>query len=909
MSAALAADNRAVSCSSNNTNNMNSSESFPSQMAMLNAFIQQNPYFIQWLNQSKQLNEAYQASLNFERAQESSANSQIECNDLTGSKSEINDPIDSQNSGLDVMNAENDDPLNHGSKSKIRRHHHHHHHHNSSQKKTDSLSSHPKSSKSMKCENLNLNTSISSSFTESTSSSSSSPSSSASPSLLYQSTFPISAPQSPKTNESNKQQSTFDINHNHYHSPKKLQSLSVPKLLNSPVNSTNLKKNIYNPMLNYQQQPFLNPTTSNASSIPSSSSAASSTNKVSNEVKQKLKESILKKQQNGLGSNTNINTSFSNNQGFKLAMPSSSNNDSICSQFDPDVSQLYKNATNQLIDENNLRRTTSEPNLKKVKSALKDRLLGKRVHINPFPVKRPTNISPNPIVNNNNNNQLSSNLNNTPSNFHKPFNHINNVSSNFLTSTSLPKLPLNLMNSTAVSSLTSEQEQHEHILAAAAAAVAALANNNQNSLLQQLNWHQHQQQQNNPYYAFLNQQQLNDLKLTSSFSFPNLPSTGTQSVTSTMLNNGKLRMNCQQQNLMPKFGHMAHVEEENELYLENEIKDAAKINDVNTKNLLYDSSLGSRSMLNNNQIKHDSNFHINLNTNCANRNVNNTKNDAQCLYNSLDEAQKQLLILQQELERKQQNYHHHSKISLSLSNPYLLSSLEISGSKKNIHFGNNYNLPAHSNVTQMECTTSKSDEKKYRYTTGIAYDKTMLKHECLCKNSANHLETPDRVKTVWAHFKSRDLDEECEIITSKQVSVNDLLTCHSEQYAHIFGSDPETRLKLPTEYIHGYMMSVCRAQCGGMALTNDPDNAWNEEHTSIVCRTAIGCTYELADLVYKGKLRNGFALVRPPGSHAEHNKPLGFCYFNTVAIVAKMLKKNLGLNKILIVDWVTKAYV
>jgi acetoin utilization deacetylase AcuC-like enzyme len=86
----------------------------------------------------------------------------------------------------------------------------------------------------------------------------------------------------------------------------------------------------------------------------------------------------------------------------------------------------------------------------------------------------------------------------------------------------------------------------------------------------------------------------------------------------------------------------------------------------------------------------------------------------------------------------------------------------------------------------------------------------------------------------------------------------------------------------------------------GFALTCDQDNSWNEAHTPLACRVAIGSTFELARLVCAGKLRNGFALVRPPGSHAEFNKPLGFCYFNTVATVAKMLKKNLGLERILI---------
>ena len=41
--------------------------------------------------------------------------------------------------------------------------------------------------------------------------------------------------------------------------------------------------------------------------------------------------------------------------------------------------------------------------------------------------------------------------------------------------------------------------------------------------------------------------------------------------------------------------------------------------------------------------------------------------------------------------------------------------------------------------------------------------------------------------------------------------------------------------------------------------------------------------------VANGELKNGFALVRPPGHHAEHEEAMGFCYFNSVAIAAKQL--------------------
>lgn len=85
-------------------------------------------------------------------------------------------------------------------------------------------------------------------------------------------------------------------------------------------------------------------------------------------------------------------------------------------------------------------------------------------------------------------------------------------------------------------------------------------------------------------------------------------------------------------------------------------------------------------------------------------------------------------------------------------------------------------------------------------------------------------------------------------------------------------------------------------------MNHDRDTIWNEEYTARACRLAVGNTIELAKNVIDGKLRNGFALVRPPGHHAT-NTPLAFCYFNNVSITAKFLKKYRNLQRIAIVDW------
>jgi hypothetical protein len=58
-----------------------------------------------------------------------------------------------------------------------------------------------------------------------------------------------------------------------------------------------------------------------------------------------------------------------------------------------------------------------------------------------------------------------------------------------------------------------------------------------------------------------------------------------------------------------------------------------------------------------------------------------------------------------------------------------------------------------------------------------------------------------------------------------------------------------------------------------------------------------------------GEIRNGFAVVRPPGHHAEAQQAMGFCFFNSVAIAAKQLRLRHKLERILIVDWVTPAII
>ncbi|MFP6625832.1 MAG: histone deacetylase [Deltaproteobacteria bacterium] len=93
------------------------------------------------------------------------------------------------------------------------------------------------------------------------------------------------------------------------------------------------------------------------------------------------------------------------------------------------------------------------------------------------------------------------------------------------------------------------------------------------------------------------------------------------------------------------------------------------------------------------------------------------------------------------------------------------------------------------------------------------------------------------------------------------------------------------------------------AASAGRAFTQlDPDTVASAASFE-AARLAAGAALELADAVMDGSVDNGFAALRPPGHHAERDRPMGFCLFNNVAVVARHLRVVHGLERVLIVDW------
>ncbi|OGP69088.1 MAG: histone deacetylase [Deltaproteobacteria bacterium RBG_13_47_9] len=159
--------------------------------------------------------------------------------------------------------------------------------------------------------------------------------------------------------------------------------------------------------------------------------------------------------------------------------------------------------------------------------------------------------------------------------------------------------------------------------------------------------------------------------------------------------------------------------------------------------------------------------------------------------------------------------------------------------------------------------------------TGIVKDNRYLEHEM----DPGHPESPERLKAIYKMLEETEMKRWVEVITPRAALRDELEMVHTPSYIDLVASTtgkPYYRLDMDT--------STC-AKSYEAAL-------W-----------AAGGFLKLIQAVLEGKLDNGFALVRPPGHHAERDRAMGFCLFNNVALGACYAIRRFSLQRVLIVDW------
>lgn len=98
---------------------------------------------------------------------------------------------------------------------------------------------------------------------------------------------------------------------------------------------------------------------------------------------------------------------------------------------------------------------------------------------------------------------------------------------------------------------------------------------------------------------------------------------------------------------------------------------------------------------------------------------------------------------------------------------------------------------------------------------------------------------------------------------------------------------------------HIARIKALSAENGGDASTLTPFGKGSFE----IAQLAAGGTIAACDAVVEGRVRNAYALVRPPGHHATADVGMGFCLFANVCVAIAHLRKAHKLGRIATVDW------
>ncbi len=158
---------------------------------------------------------------------------------------------------------------------------------------------------------------------------------------------------------------------------------------------------------------------------------------------------------------------------------------------------------------------------------------------------------------------------------------------------------------------------------------------------------------------------------------------------------------------------------------------------------------------------------------------------------------------------------------------------------------------------------------------GLIKDNIFMNHI----TSASHPEHPDRLKAIYSILAEKAMQDIYTVLPSREAALKELQWVHTESYIQ------------KIESTQG---------CGQRQL--DPDTVVSSESYQIA-KHAVGGLFVLSDALFAQEIQNGFALIRPPGHHAEADKGMGFCIYNNVAIAARYAQQKGFAKKVLIVDW------
>ncbi|XP_016411706.1 histone deacetylase 6-like isoform X2 [Sinocyclocheilus rhinocerous] len=168
--------------------------------------------------------------------------------------------------------------------------------------------------------------------------------------------------------------------------------------------------------------------------------------------------------------------------------------------------------------------------------------------------------------------------------------------------------------------------------------------------------------------------------------------------------------------------------------------------------------------------------------------------------------------------------------------------------------------------------------------TGLVYDQRMMLHHNMW--DGHHPELPQRISRIFCQHEELGLLSRCLRIPARLATEEELALCHSSEHISTIKSTEHMKPRDLHRLGNGYNSIYIS----------------NESYTCALM--AAGSCFNSVQAILTGQVRNGVAIVRPPGHHAEKDTACGFCFFNTAALTARYAQCTTHESlRVLILDW------
>ncbi|KAG6832626.1 hypothetical protein H0H92_014462 [Tricholoma furcatifolium] len=168
------------------------------------------------------------------------------------------------------------------------------------------------------------------------------------------------------------------------------------------------------------------------------------------------------------------------------------------------------------------------------------------------------------------------------------------------------------------------------------------------------------------------------------------------------------------------------------------------------------------------------------------------------------------------------------------------------------------------------------------FNVGYVYSTEMMSHFC----PTGHPETPQRISYIYNALTLRRHTHKMKLIPIRIVKRDEALLVHSEDHwdkVQAIKEMSDQEMANSADYYEQLSLYVMRG-------------------TTRAALLSCGGVIEASLAVARGELQKSFAIVRPPGHHAEPDEHMGFCFFNNVAVAARVVQQLTPIKKILILD-------